>query len=137
MDHCKREMFALTMLVRLGRITEQDIRSTFAAFQKLDKNNDGIIASRQMQGGGETGTSIPQDDIGLLPRQRSVNSPLSESSALLHPLATINKTSDENLNYMSTAKEETSDSRRLMRSRGMSLESLWSNFTDENWDDNP
>ncbi len=143
LDHCTREMFALTMLVRLGRITEQDIRSTFAAFQRLDKNNNGILTSRQiLQKRGERRplSSMPQDDVGLLSRQRSVNSALSESSGLLHPLATMNKTGDQRVNnYMSTAKEEVEapDSRRLTRSRGMSLESLWSNFTDENWDDNP
>jgi len=152
MDHCTREMFALTMLVRLGRITEQDIRSTFAAFQKLDKNNDGILTSKHQAMRGMR-TSLPQDNVASFPRQRISNSSLSETSALLHPLSTNIKASDEGVNYMSTSmvsdptamstamssiKEvETAESRRLMRTRGMSLESLWSNFTDENWDDNP
>ncbi len=41
-------MFALAMLVRLGRITEQDVRSTFAAFKRLDRDNDGLLTSKEI-----------------------------------------------------------------------------------------
>lgn len=136
-DQCTREMFALTMLVRLGRITEQDVRSTFAAFQKLDKNNEGVLTSKQIHR--RDGLQGSLDGGSLLPRQRQSNSSLSENSALQHPLtSTMNKISDERLNYMSMMKDDDgSSSRRLMRARGMSLESLLSNATEENWQDNP
>ncbi len=48
MGQCTREMFALAMLVRLGRITEQDVRSTFAAFSRLDRDNDGLLTSKEI-----------------------------------------------------------------------------------------
>lgn len=48
LGHCTREMFSLAMLVRLGRITEQDVRSTFAAFRRLDRDNDGLLTSREI-----------------------------------------------------------------------------------------
>ena len=41
-------MFALAMLVRLGRITEQDVRSTFTAFNRLDRDNDGLLTSKEI-----------------------------------------------------------------------------------------
>jgi hypothetical protein len=44
-------MFALAMLVRLGKVTEQDIRQTFAAFQKLDVQNDGVLNSKSIIAG--------------------------------------------------------------------------------------
>ena len=46
MEECTREMFSLAMLVRLGRITEDDVKSTFAAFQRLDVGNYGKLNSR-------------------------------------------------------------------------------------------
>lgn len=39
-------MFSLAMLVRLGRITEDDVKSTFAAFSRLDVGNYGKLNSR-------------------------------------------------------------------------------------------
>ncbi len=48
LGQCTREMFALAMLVRLGRITEQDVRSTFAAFRRLDRDNDGLLTSKEI-----------------------------------------------------------------------------------------
>ena len=45
LDECTREMFALAMLVRLGKVTEEDIRSTFSAFNRLDVNRDGVLNS--------------------------------------------------------------------------------------------
>ena len=44
-------MFALAMLVRLGKVTEQDIRQTFAAFRKLDVQNDGVLNSKSIIAG--------------------------------------------------------------------------------------
>lgn len=39
------------MLVRLGKVTEHDIRQTFAAFQKLDVQNDGVLNSKSIIAG--------------------------------------------------------------------------------------
>jgi len=46
LEECTREMFSLAMLVRLGRITEDDVKSTFAAFRRLDVGNYGKLNSR-------------------------------------------------------------------------------------------
>ena len=46
LEECTREMFSLAMLVRLGRITENDVRATFAAFRRLDVGNYGTLNSR-------------------------------------------------------------------------------------------
>lgn len=35
LDECTREMFSLAMLVRLGRITEDDVKATFAGESML------------------------------------------------------------------------------------------------------
>ena len=51
LDECTREMFALAMLVRLGKVTEQDLKSTFAAFRRLDVNNDGVLNSKSIIAG--------------------------------------------------------------------------------------
>lgn len=39
-------MFSLAMLVRLGRITENDVTATFNAFRRLDTGNYGKLNSR-------------------------------------------------------------------------------------------
>ena len=136
-------MFALTMLVRLGRISEQDIRSTFAAFQKLDKNNDGVLRGNSMPL-----NTLPMPDLGapqsqpdfsaMLPRQKNSSS-LSETSALIHPLASQNIMGDERMNYMAISKEDGGVyiPRNSFGTRGMSVESMMSRLSDENWDDNP
>ena len=46
LEECTREMFSLAMLVRLGRITENDVKATFAAFRRLDIGNHGKLDSR-------------------------------------------------------------------------------------------
>ena len=46
LDECTREMFSLAMLVRLGKITENDVLATFAAFRRLDVGNYGTLNSR-------------------------------------------------------------------------------------------
>jgi hypothetical protein len=51
LDECTREMFALAMLVRLGKVTEADIKQTFASFRRLDLNNDGVLNSRSIIAG--------------------------------------------------------------------------------------
>ena len=48
LNECTREMFSLAMLVRLGRISEQDIQSTFNAFSRLDCDNDGKLSSKDI-----------------------------------------------------------------------------------------
>jgi hypothetical protein len=44
-------MFSLAMLVRLGKVTEQDIKLSFAAFRKLDVHNDGVLNSKSIIAG--------------------------------------------------------------------------------------
>lgn len=51
LDECTREMFSLAMLVRLGKVTEEDITLTFAAFRKLDVHNDGVLNSKSIIAG--------------------------------------------------------------------------------------
>lgn len=51
LDECTREMFSLAMLVRLGKVTEQDIRETFASFRHLDVNNEGVLNSKSIIAG--------------------------------------------------------------------------------------
>lgn len=51
LDECTREMFALAMLVRLGKVSESDIRMTFGAFRSLDVDNDGVLSSKSIIAG--------------------------------------------------------------------------------------
>ncbi|KAL3894787.1 MAG: hypothetical protein SGARI_007640, partial [Bacillariaceae sp.] len=51
LDVCTREMFALAMLIRLGKVTEQDIKLTFAAFRRLDVSNEGVLNSKSIISG--------------------------------------------------------------------------------------
>jgi hypothetical protein len=51
LEECTREMFALAMLVRLGKVTETDIKQTFAAFRRLDVDNDGYLSSKAIIAG--------------------------------------------------------------------------------------
>jgi len=51
LDECTREMFALAMMMRLGKVTEKDIKHTFAAFRKLDVNNEGVLNSKSIIAG--------------------------------------------------------------------------------------
>ena len=48
LDEATREMFSLAMLVRLGKVSEEDILQTFAAFRRLDVNNEGVLNSRSI-----------------------------------------------------------------------------------------
>ena len=48
---CTREMFALAMLVRLGKVSEDDIKQTFAAFRRLDHNDEGVLNSKSIISG--------------------------------------------------------------------------------------
>lgn len=51
LDECTREMFCLAMLVRLGKVTEEDIKLTFAAFKKLDVHDEKVLNSRAIIAG--------------------------------------------------------------------------------------
>lgn len=51
LDECTREMFCLAMLVRLGKVTEEDIKLTMAAFKKLDVNDEKVLNSRAIIAG--------------------------------------------------------------------------------------
>jgi len=48
LDECTREMFSLAMLVRLGKVSEHDIRETFASFRRLDVNDEGVLNSKSI-----------------------------------------------------------------------------------------
>lgn len=48
LHECTREMFSLAMLVRLGKVSEEEIRQTFAAFRRLDVNNEGVLNSKSI-----------------------------------------------------------------------------------------
>jgi hypothetical protein len=51
LDECTREMFCLAMLVRLGKVTEEDIKLTFAAFKKLDVHDENVLNSKAIIAG--------------------------------------------------------------------------------------
>ena len=48
LDECTREMFSLAMLVRMGKVSEEEIRQTFAAFRRLDVNDEGVLNSKSI-----------------------------------------------------------------------------------------
>ena len=64
LDECTREMFSLAMLVRLGKVTEDDIRETFAVFRRLDVNDEGVLNSKSII-------------AGMIQKHRSQNSNMS------------------------------------------------------------
>lgn len=51
LDECTREMFALAMLVRMGKVTEGEVLATFDAFAKLDPHNEGVLNSKSIIAG--------------------------------------------------------------------------------------
>jgi hypothetical protein len=51
LDECTREMFSLAMLVRMGKVNEEEILHTFAAFKRLDVVNEGVLNSRSIIAG--------------------------------------------------------------------------------------
>jgi hypothetical protein len=51
LDEVHGKMFSLAMLVRLGKVTEHDIRETFASFRHLDVNNEGVLNSKSIVAG--------------------------------------------------------------------------------------
>ena len=48
LDECTREMFSLAMLVRMGKVNEEEILHTFAAFKRLDVVDEGVLNSRSI-----------------------------------------------------------------------------------------
>ena len=106
LKQCTREMFALVMvsrdqylrsiifhficlplllftlqLIRLGKITEQDVRATFGAFHKLDLDHDGRLTSKEIilsavEEERKRGTRIKEDVnksvISRSPEKRSI-----------------------------------------------------------------
>lgn len=51
LEECTREMFALAMMVRLGKVSETDIKQTFKAFRRLDVDNEGILTTKSIIAG--------------------------------------------------------------------------------------
>jgi hypothetical protein len=70
LDECTREMFSLAMLVRLGKVTEHDIRGTFSCFRHLDVNNEGVLNSKSII-------------AGMIAKQRQTSTLMTNNS--LHP----------------------------------------------------
>lgn len=125
LGQCTREMFALAMLVRLGRITEQDVRSTFAAFKRLDRDNDGLLTSREIimsaverKKKEQTG-AIPRDAGSLLPKPRNIG-------ALMTSPVSMSSRSHQNYTHGPES--------RFGRQRATSLESDYSAITYEEGD---
>lgn len=128
LNHCTREMFALAMLVRLGRITEQDVRSTYAAFRKLDKDGDGVLTSKEIiMGAVERERRKPkQEQMNEFSRdgfdRQAHHQPVEQTPLYQHSHA--------------ADSEEGENARLLMRTRGrgMSMESQMSAMTYEDED---
>jgi hypothetical protein len=84
LNECTREMFSLAMLVRLGKVTEDDIRETFAVFRRLDVNDEGVLNSK---------TII----AGMIQKRRSSMHNLRQHRAKSEPpLSTVSRTSSGN-----------------------------------------
>ena len=75
LDECTREMFCLAMLVRLGKVTEEDIKLTFAAFKKLDVHDEGVLNSRVVIAG------MIQKRRNMPARNMTSEIPMSSASA--------------------------------------------------------
>ncbi|KAL3796897.1 hypothetical protein HJC23_008850 [Cyclotella cryptica] len=95
LDECTREMFSLAMLVRLGRITEDDVKATFAAFRRLDIGNYGTLNSRTIIEGeiwrirssknlAAMVESRPMSSLGRHERSYSADDSLDFSQASIH-----------------------------------------------------
>ena len=115
-------MFAIAMLVRLGRITEQDVRSTFAAFKRLDRDNDGLLTSKEIimsavERKRKEQLTSPRDAVGLLPDPRLMMG--TETTPLTGHLA-----NSPLPNYMANANIGDEPKSGLgQRNRGLSFES--------------
>ncbi len=115
-------MFALAMLVRLGRISEQDVKLTYIAFQRLDKDNDGVLTSREMIMSEAERKKRKQSEQQWRERHDDSNyrEPAEYLSLLQHPL------SSQNSQSASAASSQTSDRgpppRMGQRQRGLSFE---------------
>jgi hypothetical protein len=75
LDECTREMFSLAMLVRLGKVSEQDIRETFASFRRLDVNDEGVLNSKSIIAAMIQKRRAQQQRPPPLPVQLSVHPP--------------------------------------------------------------
>lgn len=93
LSECTREMFALAMLVRLGKVTEEDIFQTFGAFNRLDVNRDGVLNSRSII----AGMIHKSRSKSNLPGMRRVNS----SNMLKTPAPMYGGGNQENNNFSS------------------------------------
>jgi hypothetical protein len=72
LNECTREMFALAMLVRLGKVTEEDILQTFGAFNRLDVNGEGVLNSKSIIAG-MIHRSRSKSNVGNMRRVNSSN----------------------------------------------------------------
>lgn len=87
LDECTREMFSLAMLVRLGKVTEEDIRETFAAFRRLDVNDEGLLNSKSII-------------AGMIQKHRSQNSQMGRRRQSSGALSSLSRTSNTRGNPM-------------------------------------
>eukprot|EP00558_Chaetoceros_sp_UNC1202_P002117 CAMPEP_0197258512 /NCGR_PEP_ID=MMETSP1429-20130617/82308_1 /TAXON_ID=49237 /ORGANISM="Chaetoceros sp., Strain UNC1202" /LENGTH=331 /DNA_ID=CAMNT_0042722637 /DNA_START=3 /DNA_END=998 /DNA_ORIENTATION=+ len=143
LSQCTREMFALAMLVRLGRITEQDVRSTFAAFKRLDRDNDGLLTSKEIimsaverkereQQAMSQESLLPKKSGGDV-RYNTVQHIPSEQGPMM---MSSSFPGGHSQNYTSAQTNSRTNSKdhfesRLMRGRGLSFESAYSALTYE------
>jgi Ion channel len=75
LNECTREMFSLAMLVRLGKVTERDVRHTFAAFKRLDVDSEGVLNSKTIISGKIKKHRSMKDLREGLSRSRSISPP--------------------------------------------------------------
>jgi hypothetical protein len=92
LDECTREMFSLAMLVRLGKVTEHDIRETFASFRHLDVNNEGVLNSKSIIAGmiakqrnSRMSSSAMTNNVSC-PDLHALGRPLNSGTAATSPL---------------------------------------------------
>ena len=128
LSECTREMFALAMLVRLGRITEQDVKSTYAAFRKLDKDGDGVLTSKEIIMGAvererKRNKQGSNNEFGRFTFDRQGYDSLPRQSPRYPP-------HQNSMHHYSEDGENT----RLLRERGLSMESVMSAMTYEDDD---
>eukprot|EP00557_Chaetoceros_sp_GSL56_P007524 CAMPEP_0176496404 /NCGR_PEP_ID=MMETSP0200_2-20121128/11173_1 /TAXON_ID=947934 /ORGANISM="Chaetoceros sp., Strain GSL56" /LENGTH=1333 /DNA_ID=CAMNT_0017894349 /DNA_START=770 /DNA_END=4771 /DNA_ORIENTATION=+ len=113
LGQCSREAFALAMLVRLGRVSEEDIRSTYAAFNRLDKDNHSFFSSTSSKD-----TSWRTASTSALDRRRrDAKITIRENGTISLP--------NKNLNTYDHHQLDSANS-EPGRERGMSVESNFS-----------
>ena len=84
LEQCTRETFSLVMLIRLGKVTEEDIKLTFAAFRRLDVNNEGVLDSKSIIGGMIQKRRKTMSQLNLAAMDKPSNNGRSNHSSTTH-----------------------------------------------------